>query len=215
MDVGEPAVRPGGRRCQVGGSGSAVSRLWSPRCPWGEPSTWGDSRAALGGSFVHVRQRVREIRGKGEREELAVGWMGCRWAGVLEGQEEQFGGGGPSAAVGPVLRWEGRGVLQLRSAQRSERLCRCAAGPEGARLRQQRGGHHQPAREHPAQYRAAQQAARQYPPGQRGAAQPRREGGECAAGRRGPAREPGVPEHQVDPRVLRLLFSPRDLVPSC
>ena len=73
------------------------------------------------------------------------------------------------------------------------------------------GGHHQPACQHPAEHRAAQQAARQHPPGQRGAAQPRREGGEC-----GPWPQPAAPGLVCTHRQSRRpVLSPRGPVTFC
>lgn len=86
-----------------------------------------------------------------------------------------------------------------------------SAGCEGACLRQQWGGHHQPARQHPAEHRAAQQAARQHPSGQRGAAQPRREGGECS-----PWPKPAAPGLVCMHRQShRPVLSPRGPVTFC
>lgn len=104
--------------------------------------------------------------------------------------------------VWPVGRmgWGGGWLDSPVSPGQCPRPLSWSTGCEGACLRQQWGGHHQPARQHPAEHRAAQQAARQHPPGQRGAAQPRREGGEC-----GPWPKPAAPglmcTHKAEPRA--------------
>lgn len=133
------------------------------------------------------------------------GWLSSRvgqsWVEAADGR------------VWPVGRtgWGGGWLESPVSPGQCPRPLSWSAGCEGACLRQQWGGHHQPARQHPAEHRAAQQAARQHPPGQRGAAQPRREGGEC-----GPWPKPAAPGLVCMHRQSRgPVLSPRGPVTFC